>query len=97
MCTWEGDADGDCLCSTGASRVLVFDHKVRRGPAYWHKLGRSNAASRGPLQRAHVDQSYNGAVLRLRELFPEETDQIMASKRWQIINVSLLLTELTLA
>jgi hypothetical protein len=65
----------------------VFDHKVRRGPSYWHKLGHFNTKSRGPLHRAHVDQSYNGAVIRLRESFPDIADQLMA-RRWQIINVS---------
>ncbi|KAL2259579.1 hypothetical protein VTK26DRAFT_6706 [Humicola hyalothermophila] len=71
---------------TGAARVAVFDHKVRRGPAYWHSLGENNTKSRGPLHRAHVDQSYDGAVMRLREHFPDEADQLM-KRRWQIINI----------
>jgi len=76
-------------CSTKASRVVAFDHKVRRGPAYWHKLGENNSASRGPLRNVHVDQSYEGAVIRLRELFPgAEGEELLRQRRWQIVNVS---------
>ncbi|KAK3393421.1 hypothetical protein B0H63DRAFT_386950 [Podospora didyma] len=97
--------DEDALCTeyykecedlvkeiTGAGHlVLAFDHKVRRGPSYWHKLGQNNAASRGPLHRAHVDQSYNGALMRLREVATDEEleEPKLLSHRWQIINVSL--------
>lgn len=73
---------------TNASNVLAFDHKVRRGPSHWHSIKENNAACRGPLHRAHVDQSYDGAVLRLREQFPNETDfTAVSQKRWQIINI----------
>ncbi|KAK0751776.1 hypothetical protein B0T18DRAFT_478584 [Schizothecium vesticola] len=75
---------------TGATRVLAFDHKVRRGPAFWHALNpTNNTASRGPLHNAHVDQSYAGAVLRLRDVLPPtEADAIVRSgRRWQILNV----------
>jgi hypothetical protein len=77
----------DHRARTGATRVIIFDHKVRRGPSHWHKLGENNAKSRGPLHRAHVDQSYDGAVLRFRELLSDEADAAM-QRRWQIINVS---------
>ncbi|KAK3694386.1 hypothetical protein B0T22DRAFT_402970 [Podospora appendiculata] len=71
---------------TGASRVVAFDYKIRRGPSFWHKLGEHNTQSRGPLHRAHVDQSYDGAVIRLRERFADEADELL-SRRWQIINI----------
>ncbi|KAK0657053.1 hypothetical protein B0T16DRAFT_51041 [Cercophora newfieldiana] len=72
---------------TGASRVVAFDHKVRRGPAHWHKLGENNSASRGPLRNAHVDQSYDGALIRLREVFSAGEAEELQKRRWQIINV----------
>ncbi|KAI1855822.1 hypothetical protein JX265_012085 [Neoarthrinium moseri] len=71
---------------TGAFRVHVFDYKVRRGPSYWHQLGQNNVASRGPLRRVHIDQSYHGAELVLRKYWPEENDALM-ERRWQIINL----------
>ncbi|KAK0632757.1 hypothetical protein B0T14DRAFT_533111 [Immersiella caudata] len=73
---------------TGASQVVAFDHKVRRGPAYWHKLGENNSASRGPLRNAHVDQSYEGALIRLREVLSQkEAEEVQKGRRWQIVNV----------
>ncbi|KAI8956130.1 hypothetical protein F4801DRAFT_2907 [Xylaria longipes] len=71
---------------TGASRVHIFDHKTRVGPSNWHKLGEGNRATRGPLFRAHVDQSYAGAELVLRRHFPEEADELL-KRRYQIINI----------
>ncbi|KAI0161839.1 hypothetical protein GGR52DRAFT_586096 [Hypoxylon sp. FL1284] len=71
---------------TGASRVFIFDHKTRCGPTNWHKLGKGNRSSRGPLMRAHVDQSYAGAELVLRRWFPDEADALL-KRRYQIINI----------
>ena len=76
--------------STGASRVVVFDHKVRRGPTNWHDLGPGNSAFRGGLHRVHVDQSYAGAEIILRHNLPDEADELLRKKRWQIINVCFL-------
>ncbi|KAI7783413.1 hypothetical protein LA080_011974 [Diaporthe eres] len=71
---------------TGAGRVHIFNHKVRRGPTHWHHLGLKNLANRGPVTKTHVDQSYDGAELRLRWELPEEADTLV-QKRYQIINV----------
>ncbi|KAJ4305756.1 hypothetical protein N0V90_001287 [Kalmusia sp. IMI 367209] len=71
---------------TGATRVHIFNHKVRRGPTQWHHLGFSNLANRGPVTRTHVDQSYEGAELRLRWEFPQDADELV-KRRYQIINV----------
>ncbi|KAI1434639.1 hypothetical protein GGR50DRAFT_694855 [Xylaria sp. CBS 124048] len=71
---------------TGASRIEIFDHKTRVGPSNWHQLGEGNRTTRGPLFRAHVDQSYAGAELILRRHFPDEADELLA-RRYQIINV----------
>jgi hypothetical protein len=71
---------------TGASRVHIFNHKVRRGPTHWHHLGLKNLANRGPVTKTHVDQSYAGAEMRLRWELPSEADELR-KKRYQIINV----------
>jgi hypothetical protein len=71
---------------TGASRVHIFNHKVRRGPTQWHHLGFNNLANRGPVTRTHVDQSYEGAERRLKWEFREEADELV-KKRYQIINI----------
>ncbi|KAF2036108.1 hypothetical protein EK21DRAFT_96090 [Setomelanomma holmii] len=71
---------------TGANRINIFNHKVRRGPTQWHHLGFNNLRNRGPVTKTHVDQSYNGAELRLRWEFPDEADQLV-KRRYQIINI----------
>lgn len=71
---------------TGASRVHIFNHKVRRGPTQWHHLGFDNLKNRGPVTKTHVDQSYAGAEIRLRWEFPDEAEELLR-KRYQIINV----------
>ncbi|KAF2830046.1 hypothetical protein CC86DRAFT_317510 [Ophiobolus disseminans] len=71
---------------TGASRVHIFNHKVRRGPTQWHHLGFDNLKNRGPVTKTHVDQSYAGAELRLKWEFPDEGDELV-KKRYQIINI----------
>lgn len=72
--------------STGASRVVIFDHKTRHGPTNWHSLGAGNQSVRGPILRAHVDQSYAGAEFMVRWLLPDEAEDLL-KRRWQIINV----------
>lgn len=67
--------------------MFIFDHRTRCGPSNWHSLGKGNTESRGPLLRAHVDQSYDGAGLVLRRWFPGEADDLV-KRRYQIINVS---------
>ncbi|KAI0150373.1 hypothetical protein GGR57DRAFT_504374 [Xylariaceae sp. FL1272] len=71
---------------TGADQVHIFDHKVRTGPSNWHKLGEGNRTARGPLFRAHVDQSYVGAEIVLRRHFPDDAEKLLQC-RYQIINI----------
>ncbi|KAL5116007.1 hypothetical protein ACEQ8H_006125 [Pleosporales sp. CAS-2024a] len=71
---------------TGAPRIHIFNHKVRRGPTQWHHLGFSNLANRGPVTKTHVDQSYAGAALRLRWELPDEAEELL-QHRYQIINI----------
>ncbi|KAG9240568.1 hypothetical protein BJ878DRAFT_525454 [Calycina marina] len=71
---------------TGAIHVHIFNHKVRRGPTQWHHLGHKNLANRGPVTKTHVDQSYDGAEMRLRWELPNEADDLV-KRRYQIINV----------
>ncbi|KUI62393.1 Uncharacterized protein in dcmA 3'region [Cytospora mali] len=71
---------------TGASRVVIFNHRVRRGPSDWHNAGMNNRLNAGPLFKVHIDQSYDGAELQLRSLLPGEADELV-KQRYQIVNV----------
>jgi hypothetical protein len=77
---------------TGASEVFVFGHRVRRGPSHWHSLGEGNVASRGPLHRVHIDQSYDGARLVAEKHLPAdvllaERQRKPGPRRFQIVNI----------
>ncbi|KAL1857074.1 hypothetical protein VTK73DRAFT_8108 [Phialemonium thermophilum] len=69
--------------ATGASRIFIFDHTIRRQP----KDQRTpENALRGPVRRVHIDQSYSASENRVRYHLPDEADKLL-QKRFQIINV----------
>lgn len=71
----------DTLHSTGASRVFIFDHTIRRP-----QKGEAQTVLRGPVNRVHIDQSYKAARSRVPYHLPEESEKLL-STRHQIINV----------
>lgn len=67
---------------TGASRVLIFDHTVRRqSPG-----GSTDRNLRGPVQRDHIDQLYSTSRLCVSHHLPDKAD-ILLKGRVQIFNV----------
>jgi hypothetical protein len=69
--------------ATGASRVFIFDHTVRKRVA--------GAADRGggprqPAWRVHVDHTAKSGPQRVRDLIPDEADELLKG-RAQIINL----------
>jgi len=69
---------------TGASRVVVFDHTIRRRIA-----GVSDRASgfpRQPVPRVHVDYTVKSGPQRLRDVLPDEASELL-KKRFAVINV----------
>lgn len=72
------------LVSTGATRVFVFDHTIRRAP-----VDRRDGTTqfRGPEKRVHIDQSYSASEDRVKFHLPDEAEELL-KKRFQIINVS---------
>lgn len=72
------------ILSTGASRVFIFDHTIRR-PTVDPATGKTNAL-RGPVNRVHVDQSYTASRSRVPYHLPDEADRLLTT-RHQIINV----------
>ncbi|KAK4144249.1 uncharacterized protein C8A04DRAFT_11585 [Dichotomopilus funicola] len=67
---------------TGATRVLIFDHTIRRV----QKAETPEAALRGPVRQVHIDQSYAASEDRVRYHLPDEAEELL-KKRFQIINV----------
>ncbi|KAH8174861.1 methyltransferase [Sarocladium implicatum] len=73
--------------ATGASRIFIFDHTIRRQPpGSQAAAGARNPPLRGPVQRVHIDQSYDAALSRVPHHLPEEAEKLLQG-RVQIINV----------
>ena len=87
------DNTSDRSLSTGATRVHPFSHLIRRQPwaeavqAARGKDGTEVVRTQNPAMFIHVDQSYIGAEMILRDnMAPEETAKLRET-RWGIINV----------
>jgi hypothetical protein len=69
---------------TGASRVVVFDHTIRRRiPG---ATDRSTGIPRQPVPRVHNDYTENSGPQRVRDLLGEEADDLL-QRRFAVINV----------
>ena len=69
---------------TGASRVVVFDHTLRRSSV--QQDDRSSGAARPPASRAHVDQTVASGPQRVRDVMGDEAEALLQG-RAAIINV----------
>jgi len=67
----------------GAKRVFIFDHTIRRKQAEDAKSGPTN---RGPVERVHIDQTYDASVKRVHYHLGDEAERLL-SGRVRIINV----------
>lgn len=72
------------MYSTGATRVFIFDHTIRRQAK--DARAPSGPTLRGPVQRVHIDQSYKASASRVPFHLPEEAEHLL-SHRFQIINL----------
>lgn len=69
---------------TGADRVFVFDHTVRKRVA--GAADRRNGGPRQPVGRVHVDHTERSAPQRVKDLLPDEAGELLKG-RLQIINI----------
>ena len=84
----ERKAQYDCevahlvTAATGAAKVLVFDHTIRR-------IGNADtsAETRAPVFVAHNDYTEKSGPQRLRDLLPAGDAAIAAGRRFAIVNV----------
>ncbi len=69
--------------ATGADRVFIFDHTIRRRipGAKDDRIG-----PRQPVPRVHVDHTVKSGPQRVRELLPDEAEELLRG-RVQIINL----------
>lgn len=69
---------------TGASRIFIFDHLQRRRVA--GLMDRSRSGPRQPATRVHVDHTDRSGPQRVRDLLPDEADELLRG-RVQVINL----------
>jgi len=70
--------------ATGASKVFIFDHTLRRrvrGVQDW-----TREAPRQPATRVHVDHTANSGPQRVRDFFGDEAEHLLRG-RVQVINL----------
>jgi hypothetical protein len=70
--------------ATGAARVVVFDHTLRRSDVAADIRGQG--AARPPAARAHVDQTVESGPQRVREVMGDQAESLLA-RRVAIINI----------
>src|ERR1700682_4137988 len=69
--------------ATGADRVFVFDHTVRKRV---DGVADREGGLRQPVARVHVDHTEKSGPQRVRDLIPDEAEQLLKG-RLQIINL----------
>jgi len=81
--TYYAEADQLLKDATGADRVFIFDHTIRR-----HVPGARDYedSPRQPATRVHVDHTTRSAPQRVRDLLPDEAEQLLR-RRVQVINL----------
>jgi hypothetical protein len=70
--------------ATGASRVFIFDHTIRRRVA--GADDRAAGVPRQPATRVHVDHTARSGPQRVRDFFGEEAEELL-NGRVQVINL----------
>jgi hypothetical protein len=70
---------------TGASRFFIFDHLQRRRVPGLEGRGRRNGAPPQPASRVHVDHTARSGPQRVRDLLPDEAEELLRG-RVQVIN-----------
>ncbi|KAK3061385.1 hypothetical protein LTS18_006368 [Coniosporium uncinatum] len=71
---------------TGASKIFIFDHTIRRPANTADAEAADSSMVRGPVTRVHIDQSYAASLARVSHHLPDEAPALLQS-RVQIINV----------
>lgn len=68
----------------GAKRVFIFDHTVRRKGS--DDRQDCNPGARGPVERVHIDQTFDASVKRVYRHFGDDAERLLKG-RVRIINV----------
>jgi hypothetical protein len=78
------EAERLVAAATGASRVLVFDHTIRR--RVWGGIDRAPGTPRQPVTSVQNDYTVKSGPQRLRDLMGDEAEELLRD-RFEIVNV----------
>jgi len=70
---------------TGARRVVIFDHTIRK-QKHDEPPNPNKPPQRGPVDRVHIDQTFESAIDRVRVHMGDESDELLKD-RVRIINI----------
>jgi hypothetical protein len=76
------EVEGLVRTATGAARVVAFDHNVRCETM----AKRGEGGAQMPVKSAHNDYTEESAPQRVRDLFPDEAEDLL-TRRFAVINV----------
>lgn len=82
--TYYKEAERMVAAATGANRVVVFDHTIRRRE--WGVQDRTPGTPRQPVTRIHGDYTEISGPQRVRDLMGDEADELL-TRRFAIVNV----------
>ncbi|EIW79806.1 hypothetical protein CONPUDRAFT_166506 [Coniophora puteana RWD-64-598 SS2] len=68
---------------TGAKRVFIFDHTIRRTPKH---EGGGKSTYNAPITSVHIDQTTEAAIQRVRDHMGDDAEHLLKG-RFRIINV----------
>lgn len=72
-----GDVSEFVKRQVGAKRVIVFDHTIRAQSNIAQARSENSTSRRAPVMNIHCDYTENSGPLRVRQLLPDEADELL--------------------
>ncbi|MEP6610140.1 MAG: CmcJ/NvfI family oxidoreductase [Burkholderiaceae bacterium] len=75
-----GDVSEFVKGEVGAKRVIIFDHTIRAKSNEKQQTSELTTSQRAPVMLVHCDYTPNSGPLRVRQLLPEEADELLKGR-----------------
>jgi hypothetical protein len=72
-----GDVEKFVQREVGARRVIIFDHTIRAQSNLAQARSEHSTSRRAPVMSVHCDYTENSGPLRVRQLLPQEADELL--------------------
>jgi hypothetical protein len=74
---FHGEVSEFVKCQVDARRVIVFDHTIRAKANEAQQTSEHTTSQRAPVMLVHCDYTPNSGPLRVRQLLPDEADELL--------------------